>query len=386
VKNRGKKLTMVTTVPETAVAFLLGHCRKFKSEGWEVELITGYLNDNRNQEILLNEFDSVVSIASMRRSPSIFEDLKTLVNLIVVFVRGKPDLLMYVTPKASFLSAIAARISAVENTVFFLVGLRSEGASIRHLRFAIWIDKLPCFLSSRVICNSQSLKDQVVFRKFTSRDKVFLLGSGSACGVDLSKFTVRDKSLSATSLSPKGNSPEEQFVVGFVGRLTHDKGIMDLVEAVERLRQRGVYILLMVIGDIDSASPLTEMEIQKLNQKWIQRFNFSYEVARYYKSMDLFCLPSYREGFGQVNLEAWACGVPVVTTTATGCRDSVPPYAKKYLVEPGDVDELSEIILNLLRNEKELELLSQLGRKWVETSFDERTVEKDFYELLTKGS
>jgi glycosyltransferase involved in cell wall biosynthesis len=158
--------------------------------------------------------------------------------------------------------------------------------------------------------------------------------------------------------------------------LTRDKGVPELIEAFDTIlrEERDTHLLLM--GWFDAAEDALSAEMRRRIQKHprIHCTGFVADTAPYYRAMDVMVLPTWREGFPNVVLEAAASGIPVVTTIATGSRDSVVPEVTGLLIPPGYPEAISEAVLNLLRDPARRERMGEAARAWVLEHFSNERV------------
>jgi glycosyltransferase involved in cell wall biosynthesis len=171
-------------------------------------------------------------------------------------------------------------------------------------------------------------------------------------------------------------------VIGYVGRITRDKGVPELLAAFGTLRKRFPSAVLMVIGDYeagDSVSPETRIAIDRDHA--VVHVEFVPDIAPYYLVMDVFVLPTRREGFPNTVLEAQAAERPVVTTHATGAIDSVSPEITGLLVPSGDVKALADALIELLSDQERAQRMGRAGRERVCREFRQELVWKSLADL-----
>jgi glycosyltransferase involved in cell wall biosynthesis len=201
--------------------------------------------------------------------------------------------------------------------------------------------------------------------------KLKLIGDGSTNGVDVERFSpgpsgVRDRlGLSAKAL-----------VLGFVGRLTCDKGLPELMEAFETILHAEPDAHLLLVGWFDAAEDALSAALRSRIERHprVHCVGFVADTAPYYRAMDLMVLPTRREGFPNVVLEAAATGIPVITTIATGSRDSVVPEVTGLLIPPGYPEAISEAVIKLLRNPERRRRMGEAARAWVIEHFANQPV------------
>ena len=174
----------------------------------------------------------------------------------------------------------------------------------------------------------------------------------------------------------------DECIVGFVGRLTRDKGIVDLVESFERLARQGKRIHLLLVGDFESGDPVPESIVNRIDRNPnITRTGFAKDTAPYYSLFNILVFPSYREGFPNVPMEAAAAGLPVVGYRATGTVDAVVDQVTGTLVPVGSQIALSDAMEKYL-NDPQLGLAhGHAGRRRVKEHFRQEVVWDSLYEI-----
>jgi len=233
-----------------------------------------------------------------------------------------------------------------------------------------------CLSAHRVICVSQSLRQKAVAMGLVKPERTVVLGSGSSNGVDESRFAPgADRSQHAAQLRKRLGIPLQAPVVGFVGRFTRDKGVAELIEAYSRLRRCFAELRLLLVGDFekgDSIPPAIRHYIETESQ--IIKPGFVQDPTLYYHVMDVLALPSHREGFPNVVLEAHAAGRPVVATRSTGVEDAVIDGVTGILVPVGDAGALTEALGLLLKDTKLASTLGSAGRERVRREFRQERI------------
>ena len=298
----------------------------------------------------------------MEREIAPLHDLLSLWRLYWLVRRVRPMLTDIGTPKAGLLGGVAAWLSGVPCRIYTLRGLRLETTTGLKRILLKMTERIACACAHRVICVSPSLRQRAIELKLVSAGKAVVLGSGSCRGVDVERFSpeVRD-STQKQQLAENLALPSAALVIGFVGRLTRDKGVHELYTAFSQLRQKWPDLRLLLVGGFEDGDPVAPAIRRQMEyHPGIVHAGWVANTAPYFALMDVFVLPSYREGFPYAPLEAQACGVPVVTTTATGAVDSVVDGETGFLVPAGNWKALAVRIDELLCDP---ELRSRMGRK-----------------------
>jgi lipopolysaccharide/colanic/teichoic acid biosynthesis glycosyltransferase len=306
----------------------------------------------------------------MEREIHLLRDLRSLWSLYRAMTSTRPQLVDVSTPKAGLLGSTAAMLARVPCRVYTLRGLRMETAT-GFKRFILWLaERTACACSHRVTPVSESLRLRAIELRLVSPEKARSLGNGS-CGVDTERFTPRNRATEEVArLRQNLGLGGDEMVIGFVGRFVKDKGIRELVEAFRELSASRPNLRLLLVGDFENGDPVEPRIRQYIESTpTILKPGFVTDTAPYYALMDVFVLPTYREGFPGVPLEAQASEVPVVTTNATGAVDSVRHRVTGLIVPLKDAKALTTAIDTLLRNPEMRVDMGHAGRKWMECDF-----------------
>ena len=323
-----------------------------------------------------SEQEGVACIAlSMEREIAPLKDLVSLWRLYRTIRRLRPDITDAGTPKAGFLVGIAAWLARVPCRVYSLHGLRMETAVGLKRKLLCWTERIAAASSHRVFCLSPSLRDRAIAFNLVAPEKTALLKNGGF-GVNLEQFAPPAAgSPEVEDLRRRLTIPAGAPVVGFVGRFVKDKGIQQLLEAFDQLRPNYPELRLLMVGDFEDGDRIgPDLRHYIENTAAIIRPGFISDPAPYFRLMDVFVLPTHREGFGQVSAEAQASGVPVVTTNATGAVDSVMEGVTAISVPVADSSALSGAIGKLLGDPDLRAAMGRAGREWMERDFRPRVI------------
>lgn len=336
------------TVPLSAWTLLRGQLAYFREQGYDVHLACSpgpVLADVAEREGV-----TIHEVPMDREAVSLLRDLRSLAAMVTLMRRLRPDVVNAGTPKAGLLGMVAAWITRVKARVYVLRGLRLETATGRTRTMLTFTERLACRCAHQVVCVSDSLRGRAVETGLVPEARTVVVGSGSSNGVELERFRPDSALLEAAQAARERLGLEDGVpTVGFIGRLTRDKGIVELVEAFERLHAEDPSRRLLLVGDAEDGDPLPAHTREVLEaHPGVVRAGFVPETAPYYQLMDVLCLPSHREGFPNAPLEAAAAGRATVTTDATGARDSVLDGQTGFVVPLGDVDALTTALGNLL--------------------------------------
>ena len=360
---------MVIGVTTQELCLILGaRLRVLRRAGFRVVLISG-------PGELLNRTASCIGVESvslpMRRSISPLADFLALVRLWRILGRLRPDIVEFSTPKAGLLGMLTARLRSLPRRVYLLRGLKLERSRGLKRWILLTAERLACSCAHVVLCNSKSLSAEALALGLAPAAKLLVLGEGSSNGVDVERFSpgpgaVRDKFA----------IPRDAPVVGFVGRLTRDKGLPELIEAFDRILLAEPKTHLLLVGWFDRAEDALAAELRHriLAHPRIHCTGFVSDTAPYYRGMDVMVLPTWREGFPNAVLEAQASGIPVVTTESTGARDAVVAEVTGLLIPPGYPEAIVEAVVKLLRDPERRFYMGRAARAWVTEHYSEDRV------------
>ena len=362
------RLCYITTHAMSAEFLMRGQLAFLREQGFDVTLIAS--PHESLAAVAEREGVTIISIL-MEREISPWRDLKALWQLCAVLKKLKPQIVNAGTPKAGLLGNLAAWLCRVPVRVYTLRGLRLETATGWKGKLLNATERLASACAHQVIAVSHSLRDAYVTRRLSSFDKTVVLRHGSSNGVSIERFQFNETQWGQIrELRAKWNVPVESPIIGFVGRLTRDKGIPELFAAFEQLLNEFPDAHLMLIGEAEQGDPLPADLLNRLQlHPNVTMTGAMKDVALYYGLFDLFAFPSYREGFPNVLLEAASSGLPIVGFRATGTIDAVIDGSTGTLVEIGDVAGLANALIRYLREPFVRKQHGEAGRRRVIRDF-----------------
>jgi glycosyltransferase involved in cell wall biosynthesis len=384
--NRRPKITYIVTAAMSTF-FFRGQLAYMINNGWEVEVISGpgpQLEATRNQ-------GARPWVIPMEREIAPFKDLLSLWRLWRHLCHASPDLVVAGTPKAGFLGTIAARLAGVPHVVYTLHGLRLETA-LGWKRQLLWLTEwLACHAADGVRSISPSLRTRAIALGLVSPKRCNVVGAGTSNGVDTEHWRRTSGGEAAGQKArERWGIPPGAPLVGFVGRLTRDKGVVDLYRAFKQLAPCHPNLRLLFVGDFEAGDPVPAATRDQIEaDPAVVVTGFVSEVAPYYWAMDVLTLPTYREGMGGVLLEAQAASIPVIGTSATGAIDAVVDGVTGLQVPPGDVAALTAALNRLLSDSALRARMGRAGCNWIQKNFQCEAVWRDLladYRSLIDGS
>ena len=380
-----KIIVIASTVYETLNYFHIDQAKYYAENGFRVELISS-INSTQKKEIEGKIFSRNINFneIKMAREISIVEDLMALYKWFKALRTIKPDLIMVGTPKAALLGIFASRVLNIKERVYIVHGIRLEGLSGVKRFFVKIAEKITCRLSTSIQCTSRSVKNKLVDLKLAPDSKLIIIGEGSINGINCDLFkpaTELEKRNARTFYSLE----QEDIIIGFAGRIVLDKGIRELLLTFKKLSVTFKNVSLVIAGDIDKNDRLSQEIISTLQlTNKVYYLGKIEDMTSFYQALDLFCLPSYREGMPTVNLEAGACGLPVVTSDATGCIDSVVSSKTGLVIKTKDENGLESALRKLIIDQTLRVKYGSAAREFILANFIQHKVwENNFNYILS---
>lgn len=371
-------LVHITTVPGS-LGFLRGQIGFMKAHGLTIEAIS---SPGEKLEAFAAREGVSVHAVEMPRSITPLGDLKALRKLVALLKRIKPDIVHSHTPKGGLLGMIAAWLARVPVRIYHMRGLPMMTATGWKRRLLTMTEKISCRLAHRVICVSHSMRQYAINAGLCPAEKIVTFHGGSGNGVDAEGRFNPDAQEPATraTLRARLGIPADALVVGFVGRVTRDKGIIELAEAWAALRERFPALHLLLLGPLEPQDPLPPDVLQALRQDpRVHLLGAVSDTPPYYTAMDVLCLPTYREGFPNVPLEAAAMRLPVVATRIPGCVDAVVDGETGLLAPPYDAPALAEALARYFDDPALREAHGQAGYVRVRRDFRPQAIWEAIY-------
>lgn len=351
IKKR-KNICFVLTAEFSVRAFLLNHLRAL-AETYDVTVIVSTNNPN-----FLSDLGIKASVIPLKiaRDINIYADLTALVKLIHIFHQKKFDSVHSVTPKAGLLAMLAAWVVRTRIRVHTFTGqVWATSNGIKRVLLKC-VDCLIAFLTTHNLIDSPSQRQFLLGQKVMSANKAIVFAKGSIAGVDIARFKPNQQT--RINIRQQLKIPNNVIIFLFIGRLTFDKGVLDLAQAFDNLNATGT-VLLYVGPDEQNM----QTEIRRITKNCSANIHFighTESPESYMAAADIICLPSYREGFGSVVIEAAAIGLPAIASNIYGISDAVVDNETGLLHEPHDPDAIKHCLEIMLNNSA---LRLKLGRQ-----------------------
>ena len=347
-----KKICFITTVSVTMKSFVTESAKHLHNEcGYDVTLIC---NPDKAFEESLPDYLHFIPVEMPRGADlSGFKSIKVFRR---IFREQKFDMVQYSTPNASCYASIAARLEKVPIRLYCQWGIRYVGLSRVSRKIFKFLEKLVCHNSTHIRAVSRLNKDFAVKEGLYKAHKADVIGNGGTIGVDTTVYDVSKKEEWKNEIRAQHGLSNDNFVYGFAGRISRDKGCGELLEAFFKVSEINKDVRLLIVGPVEDDCGISSDLIERAKNSDKVVFTGKVDNAqmkKYYAAMDILVHPTYREGFGMVIQEAGALAVPTITTKIPGASEVMEDAVSCILVNAKSAEDL-EAAMNQAASSKEL--------------------------------
>ena len=354
-----KKICFITTISSTLKSFVLETAKYLHNQcAYDVTLICD------NDTLFAKSLPEYIHYIPVKMARGInFSGFKAIKEFKKIFKREKFDIVQYATPNASYYASTAAKKVKVPVRLYCQWGIRYTGFSGLKRKIFKFLEKKVCKNSTNIFAVSPLNMQFSIEEKLYSSQKAKVIGNGGTIGVDINVYDISKKQNWAKQIRKNLNISDSDFVYGFVGRITIDKGCCELLSAFRKIVQNNKDAKLLIVGPTDINFGIDSQLVD-----WAKNSNSviftgkvdNQMVKEYYASMDVLVHPTYREGFGMVIQEAGALAIPVITTNIPGASEVMQDGKSCVLVPPKDSESLFQAMQTLYDDR---EKLHQLGNE-----------------------
>lgn len=376
------RLIIVTTAPETVV-FILKNQAKFLKKYFDIGIVVG--SNNFIEKIKANE-EVQVNVIKMYRNINLIGDFISLLRMIFYFLKDRPDIVHSYTPKAGLIAMLAAFICRVPVRIHTFTGLiwpTQNGIKHHLLKIS---DQIICYCATNIIPEGNGVLKDLRAGGIT-RKPLKVIGHGNIAGIDLDYYSNNCPEILAASAKLKQTYAinKNDFVFIFIGRLNRDKGLKELLIAFKKLPNNA---RLLILGELDKSLPIKNQELNEiLSNPRIHFLGFQEDIRPALLVSKVLVLPSYREGFPNVILQAGAMERAVIASDISGCNEFITPGFNGWLNPPRDEVALELSMQKALEKpESDLLCLGHQSRSRIEERFERKkylTNLLDFYNSCT---
>ena len=372
--QKKKKIIRATTVPTSLETFCKDMLREL-NQRYEIVAVSSPLPE---LEVVATR-EGVRTIAvKMERRISLKRDIVSLWQMYKVMRRERPWMVHSMTPKAGLMCMVAAWLARVPRRVHTFTGLVWPPATGLNRMILKTTDRILCACATHIIPEGNGVKNDLINGKIT-RKPMKVLANGNVRGIELDHYRrTAEVEEEAAKIRKEG-----VLTFVFIGRLVRDKGIHELVEAFVRLNKENPHTRLVLVGR-------TEAELDPLNEETqhiidthnaIEAVGSQNDVRPWLAASDVLALPSYREGFPNVVIEAGAMGLPSIVTNINGCNEIIIPGENGVIIPPRDADALYEAMKDLCEDDEKRVYLTKNARESVASRFDCQIVRRALYDF-----
>jgi len=365
------KICFIVSAYIVAQQFLRDHIHEL-SKYYDVYLVADLSDEDLS--IINNEFDLAgYKSIKIERNISIYRDIKAVYELCKYFRSMQFSVVHSISPKAGFITALSGFIIRNSNRIHIFTGQvwATQRGIVRKI--LMFIDRIIVLLDTQIMVDGFSQLDFLVKSKIVKQDKAIVVGSGSIAGVNLDRFNPKIEVRKA--VRNQLNISENAIVFVFLGRLKADKGINELLMAFNQLYEKNENAYLLLIGG-DEENFVNEFDKYK-NIHPGENFSFygrttTPEIAL--QAGDVFCLPTYREGFGSSVIEASCLGIPAICSDVYGVLDAIIDEETGLRCKVKDVKSLYNQMDRLMNDSQLRKKLGENGRERVLRQFSSKDI------------
>lgn len=350
-----KKICFVVSAPITAKAFLIKHF-EYLSKEFDITLVANF----ETQADFEVPFVTNTKHIAIHRSINPLKDFLALIQLYFFFKNESFQVVHSVTPKAGLLAMTAAWVSRIPIRIHIFTGQVWHTQVGLKKQFLKFLDRLLVWFTTHILVDGQSQRQFLIANKIITDKNSKVLGKGSISGVDVQKFNPSSaiRSLYRTQLNFQNND----VVFAFLGRMNTDKGILDLAKAFQKLHADFPNVKLLLIGFDEEQM---QEKIRQIQTENIIYFGPTPKPQEVLQAADVFCLPSYREGFGTSVIEASLLELPIICSDTYGLAETIIENKTGLRHEVKNVAQLYNQMKLLVQNEETRTVLGKNGRQYV---------------------
>lgn len=313
-----------------------------------------------------------------KRGVNFFFDIKALFQTTLFLFKKKPDLYISFTPKVGFIAIVASLVSGSSRRIHWFTG---QVWATRKGFFRIFykiIDKLIFYLSDKVLVDSPNQKKFLIKEKVISCDKSYVLNKGSVGGVNFKKFNIDQNK--RIKLRKKYFISNNTFVFLYLGRINEEKGIIELIRAFKEIESK-FDVLLILVGEVEDKSLFKLLN----NNHKIRHFDYTTKPEKWFYVIDILCLPSHREGFGNVVIEAASFGIPTLCSNIYGLKDAVINGKTGLYHKVRSINDIKKKMIYVIKNKKLIKKYGLIAKRNVKKNFGKDLLTTEFLKFISQN-
>lgn len=366
-----KKICIVSTVGFVLDSFMLKHIESLRTIG-EVTVVIG------NNDSIKNDVKQ--EYIKIGRKINLMQDIKSLFELYKFFKVNDFDLVLSLMPKSGLLAMVASCFLKVDTRIHFFTGqvwATKKGFFRGLLKY---MDKITVNCSTHIFVDSKSQKEFLLNENVLHKSKGFVLHEGSISGVDINKFQFNTDI--RKELRKEYNFLDGEIVFTFLGRITKDKGILDLIDTFKKLFSKYSNIKLLILGPIEDIDLKSKLHDFAKNENVVLELEYCKNPENILNVTDVLVLPSYREGFGTVVIEAASMGIPTIGSNIYGLTDAIIDNQTGLLHNVADVEDMFNKYSTIIDNRLKMKELGKNAYIRVHKDFRDDFISKKFLDFI----
>jgi glycosyltransferase involved in cell wall biosynthesis len=378
MKSNRKKICFVVSSVLTAKFFLRYHIDKL-SENYDVFLVGNFSLEDINS-ISYFKLTGIKTI-KIERKINIFKDIKAVKELTKYYKEMKFEAIHSLAPKAGLISSISGKLAGIKNRIHIFTG------QVWHTKKGIFrfllktLDKTIVLFNTHILIDSKAQKEYLINQHVLNDGNSYVLGNGSISGVDLNRFHPNDKL--KIKLKKELFIQKDHIVFMFMGRINKDKGIYDLANAFKKLLSEFDNVFLLIVG-YDEDNYINEIEKIIQSSKKILFYGSTDKPEDIINAGDVFCLPSYREGFGTSIIEASSCKLAILCSDTYGLKDTIIDNQTGYRHQVNNVNDIYNKMILYMKNPENIKKFGDKGFKYVKSNFTADIISKEWVNFYNK--
>ena len=367
------KLVLIANTSHFFNSFMLNHIKQL-SKKYDVLICC---NDVNKLEKLTPSNVSLIRM-NFKRGLKLYNDIIVFLITLFFFFKERPNLSISFTPKVGFMVALVSFITRTPNRIHWYTGqIWANKIGFAKIFYKL-IDKLIFSLSHKVLIDSFSQRNFLIKNNVVTINKAFVLHKGSVGGVNTVKFKFNKKK--RFKLREYFSISRNTFVFLYLGRINKDKGVAELIKAFKQIEKKKD-LLLIIVGPVEDEK-LTHF--LKSNKK-VLYFDYTTKPQDWFSLADILCIPSHREGFGTVVIEAASCGMPALCSNTYGLYDAIVEHKTGFFHEVNSINDIKKKMLYIINNKKLVKKYGISAKKRILKDFEQSLLTKKLLKFLNSN-
>ena len=372
-----KKIIRTSTIPMSLYTFARKQLIELKEE-YEVVAVS---SPGEDLEKLHDECGVSTIAVPMERHISLFRDLKSLIRMIRVFCKERPDMVHSITPKAGLVSMLAAWVTRVPVRMHTFTGLVFPTSTGLKRRILILMDKLICACATYVNPEGYGVANDL--KRFgVTKKPLHIIANGNVRGIDMEHYDRTPQVM----VEAEGLRRDGLITFCFIGRIVRDKGINELVSSFDRLHREYPDTRLILIGGYEEKlDPLAPETMERIKQgEGIEYVGRQSDVRPWLAASDIFVFPSYREGFPNTVIEAGAMGLACIVTDINGSNEIIVQGKNGEIIPSKDSDALYRKMKEWIEHPIKVKEMATNARQMVGDRYEQQMIQRATIDVYHK--